>query len=786
VFPAAPGIQAALVETVGRDHFRVDRYEFTDQHGQQRFVAVPLGTMWPGEALMELVAELGECVCDAHRREPFSVTVPGSHLDEILSALNARVMPALEVQFHQLNTPQKFARLDALMQLREQKNPSVRLRGNGRGVEVDELWDRMFRTYVVRFPMGIDPVGVRDLLADDPAVVRAGVSEVVRVDWLPSDLWFTASAAFVGITDGSLKAQWPLFRINALPAWQLTRGAGVRIAVVDTGVDAAHGDLAPNIYLNPLEHFDAADNDGNGIVDDVFGWDFWAGAGDAICVHPQFGPNKGYACDLGRHGSHVAGLAAAAANSNGYGMVGAAPEAKIFHIRAHNEFGNTTHGKLGQAMNYATLEGMDVVNASFRVASGSSVDFQFIRSVAESQYFSGMVLVAAAGNTGGPIPQDIYLANQGFPIVVGANDRYGARTDLSSTGPTVDVVAPGGDSALPWEQCTLPVYGTAPVLPNDTTSILSVRSTTGIPLVFPIPFADGFADYDGCPFRLSKRILGDWVMNRGTSMATPLVSAAAALLLSRKPTLSPSAVEWYITRSAVDRGPPGKDSDYGWGELNLGNMLYRPLEIVASEDAWVEKQNPTANHGGALSLRAKSSQTSDAKQIFVKFFVPNLPHARHQGALLRFFVEDRSASPTDAGELWKTAASWSEYRVTWKNRPTGGTYIGKVAEPYFNVARPGGEVAVDVSAFVRQGWNSFAIRPAKGYSRIASRESSLPKPTLVVMRCGDPAGCGTCDGAQSFSAAGVASFYGVSLAPLVALLVDRLRWRRRRRPRCRS
>ncbi len=111
--------------------------------------------------------------------------------------------------------------------------------------------------------------------------------------------------------------------VNALPAWDTTRGAGTVIAVVDSGVAVDHPDIEGNLWTNPGETpGNGVDDDANGFVDDVRGWDFWDSDNDPDDFHG--------------HGSHVAGTAAATGNNN-TGIVGVAPEAKVLPVRVLNE-----------------------------------------------------------------------------------------------------------------------------------------------------------------------------------------------------------------------------------------------------------------------------------------------------------------------------------------------------------------------------------------------------------------------------------------------------------------
>jgi subtilisin family serine protease len=218
--------------------------------------------------------------------------------------------------------------------------------------------------------------------------------------------------------------QWHLPAISAPAAWDTTKGAKhIIIAVVDSGVDYTHPDLAPNIWTNVDEvPGDGVDNDNNGFVDDVRGWDFEAGDAD-----PQD--------ELG-HGTHVSGIAAARGN-DGFGVAGVAWNARIMPVRAGNL--GLADSNIVAAIHYAVDNGADVINMSFGGYGTSSAIQEAIRYAADRD----VVLVAAAGNESGahiPLPA-------GYPevISVAALDESGVVAGYSNFGSFVDVAAPGSN-----------------------------------------------------------------------------------------------------------------------------------------------------------------------------------------------------------------------------------------------------------------------------------------------------------------------------------------------------
>ena len=194
-------------------------------------------------------------------------------------------------------------------------------------------------------------------------------------------------------TDPKYADQWHLDAVNAPAAWAHLEGLGldpggnsdIIIAVIDTGVDYTHPDLAPNMWINSQEiPNNSIDDDGNGFVDDIHG----------VTVVGNSGSHSGNPMDDHAHGTHVAGIIAAVAE-NGIGGVGIAYNTRIMAIKAAQYSGVLTASDIAEAIYYAVEHGADVINMSFGGAAQSSV-VEDALAVA----FGQAVLVAAAGNNG--------------------------------------------------------------------------------------------------------------------------------------------------------------------------------------------------------------------------------------------------------------------------------------------------------------------------------------------------------------------------------------------------
>ncbi len=288
--------------------------------------------------------------------------------------------------------------------------------------------------------------------------------------------------------------------INVPEVWERgITGKGVVVAVLDTGVDINHPDLAPNIWVNPGEIAgNGIDDDGNGFVDDMNGWDF----GDRD-NSPTPGRERGF-----EHGTHVAGTIGASLNgittdSRG-GRVeiqGVAPDVTIMPVRVlGGRFGNTADA-LARGIRYAVDNGADIINLSLGAGMNSSV----LRDALLYAEAKGVVIVAAAGNDasrGATVPsfpaRDAALVDIG--IAVGAIDRNLNIASFSNPAGTVlgefpFVVAPG--------------VRVASTLPGNRYGSLS-----------------------------------------GTSMATPHVSGVVALMLEANPNLTPTQIKDILSATA--------------------------------------------------------------------------------------------------------------------------------------------------------------------------------------------------------------------------------------------
>lgn len=268
--------------------------------------------------------------------------------------------------------------------------------------------------YVLRF----DPKKVADLRA-----VAEEFSALDDVDYAePNYIVYACSTGTAAdyTADPMYAQQWGISAINLDKLWNepVINTKRPVIAILDTGVDIDHPDLADNIWTNELEATgaDNTDDDGNGFADDIHGWDF-------VNQSARMRDNNG-------HGTHCAGIAAAV-GGNGIGITGANPDALIMPITVMQSDGTGDVGTIIKGIDYAVANGADVLSMSFGGTSNSLAEYDAL-----AKAYQKAVLVAAAGNNGKDIYCDpMFPAAYAFVLGVMASDSSGSRADFSNYDP---------------------------------------------------------------------------------------------------------------------------------------------------------------------------------------------------------------------------------------------------------------------------------------------------------------------------------------------------------------
>jgi subtilisin family serine protease len=408
---------------------------------------------------------------------------------------------------------------------------------------------RLAPIYRIEFADSVDLAAAMAELQQDPHVDFVQPDYRNQLDFEPNDPFLTSEGSW----SQPYPDLWGLERIGAFEAWQTTRGAGQIVAVVDTGLDYEHPDIAANAWINPGEDLDGndrvdasdwngLDDDDNGFVDDLRGYDF-AGFGD---VRPDGTTDLGDPdpFDENGHGTHVAGIVAATAN-NGIGIAGVAPEAQLMPLKGFPSEGPGRDSDLWRAVLYAVENGADVINASWSCSPACPVN-PLAREVLANVEAAGVVFVTSAGNSTFDVVRND-PENSTAAITVGSIGADDVISGFSNRGWLVDLIAPGGGPSSPQS------------VRSARRNILSLAASSLGPL------EEAFV------------VGGAYWRQAGTSMAAPYVTGAIALLRSVRPDLEVGDIRRLLRSSAEDLLPTGHDPIHGAGLLDVPALLEAEL-----------------------------------------------------------------------------------------------------------------------------------------------------------------------------------------------------------------
>lgn len=314
--------------------------------------------------------------------------------------------------------------------------------------------------YKLTVPRDSDILSIVDEYNNDPNVEYAEPNLICYLNNIPNDPLFNQQWGLhnTGQYNGTEDAD-----IDAPEAWDIaTGGSDVTIAVIDSGVDYNHPDLIDNMWINDDEIADnGIDDDNNGFVDDVNGWDFIRNTNDP---KDKFG-----------HGSHCAGIIGAVGN-NSIGVSGVCWNSSIMPVKVFSEYGSSSIGIIARGINYATNNGAKIFSMSW----GFSGNSELIDDVLENAYSKGIVLVSSAGNYNSQRPYA--PAKYDYVIGVAAIDRNNEKAVFSNFGNWVDVAAPGVDvfSTMPTYHVLLNDYDHSQNYSNMSGTSMSAPFVAGV------------------------------------------------------------------------------------------------------------------------------------------------------------------------------------------------------------------------------------------------------------------------------------------------------------------
>jgi hypothetical protein len=332
--------------------------------------------------------------------------------------------------------------------------------------------------------------------------------------------------------------------IDFREAWNFLRSKNqdtVILGLIDTGVDLHHPEIENRIWTNGDEiPGNGIDDDNNGYIDDYNGWDF---SGEYFSFYPE-GDND--PTDYHGHGTHLAGIISSETN-NAFGIAGLSEKTLIMPIKV---FPNSFTTVIINAILYSMENGAEILNLSW----GSPYPSHLLKITLESAMEKGIVIVAAAGNSGETEdPGLAYPAKYSSVIAVGASDSRDRRASFSSYGEELDFIAPGVD-------------------------VLSLRAA-GTDM-----YGEG-----SCPEPNVHIVDSIFYIADGTSMAAPFFAGCVSLVLSISKGLKPHFVYDLFKNTADDildpnnNGSfyPGWDPYSGYGRVNLIEALMETPEFKA-------------------------------------------------------------------------------------------------------------------------------------------------------------------------------------------------------------
>ncbi len=388
-------------------------------------------------------------------------------------------------------------------------------------------------------------------LSDDPYLPQ---------QWYLFNTGITAGGE-IGI-DGSQWISAPNADIGAPEAWKInTDASDIVIAIIDEGIDITHPDLITNLWTNSQEiPGNGVDDDGNGYVDDIHGWNFVDNSSEVV------------ANEESDHGTHVAGIAGAQGN-NGIGVSGVAWNTQLMTLDVFNGEKDVGVDPIASAIYYAVDNGAKVINMSLggniKMSPEVYIDLNLepaFRAAFQYAYDNDVFVSLAAGNEGDQLSDKnqwklvgnndtytsdpaVYSNEFGNIASVGSSQAQNRKSDYSNYGQSISIFAPGGDGGqviVDQDEFGKPTYASTP-----DTLILST-----------VPTGSGSVD-------------SDYGYTAGTSMAAPVIAGMAALIRSEN-----SSITAPETLAILRAGAIVNPYLVPFGDQGLQANLFSSLEIA--------------------------------------------------------------------------------------------------------------------------------------------------------------------------------------------------------------
>lgn len=485
--------------------------------------------------------------------------------------------------------------------------------------------------YLIHFPKDIPLEVVKNDLITIKEIVQVGLIPRYDALYIPNDYGLSG------------RSMWGFDSVHAPQAWDLQQGDSTVLAVtIDTGVDFNHPDLVQNIKINPLEDvnqnglFDAVDNngideDGNGYIDDVIGWDFVTVSVeeiDSVAVGEDYGPPDNTPMDVHGHGTHVCGSIAARTN-NGIGVPAVSFNVKTLCLRSGFAWWNTSQNRLAgsgyaddflPAIQYAVNRGARIISISF----GGTSSYPPYQNVINFARANNCLVMAAAGNSNAQTLT--YPAAYNGVMAVAALNTGNVKASFSNYGTWVDISAPGVNI---WSTMVVNYYNANP-----------------------------------------------YVAWQGTSMASPTAASVAALILSRRPAMTDDVLESILLSTAGNLNPynPSYQNLLGAGIVDAyaGVSAVQTRPIIVS----VPNGNETWSIGSTYSIQWSA--------------FPEIPNVRIE--LNRNYPDGiwetlYSSTPNDGNESWTvtgSATNSARVRIVDPLNPT----VGDSSNANFTLLQP--------------------------------------------------------------------------------------------------